>query len=481
MADEIKYGLSREGFRRKRLPEIISSMNSRLADRLGVEIQTGSNSLFGQLVGVFAYEIADLWEMAQASYNAMYPNTASGVSLSNAAGLAGISLIEPEYSTVIVTCYGTDGASVPYGAQITSAAADATSWTCTSANAYISSKTACYAQLGIADDVKAGTVYELTVAGQQKRYTAKARDEKTTVLTALSSQFALSHIAFSLVNDVLTVSSDAPQTTFAITANNVTITRLGSPATFKCDTAGAVNPVIGTLTQITTAYAGWTGVSNNAAAYVGRDAESDVSLRQRWSASLYDRASAMIEAVTAAVFANVNGVLTCRGYTNDTDEQDTEGRPPHSIEIVVDGGEPDEIAKQIWKNKAGGIDTFGSASGIVIDSQGVQRTMNFNRPEPIKVWLKVTIGQNPDEVLPPAAETEIAADLLAKGQTQSIGEDVILQRYFATVFAATTGVGYINLTACTGDTAGTYTTDNISINDRQIALFDASRIEVTKQ
>lgn len=97
MADEIKYGLSREGFRRKRLPEIISSMNSRLADRLGVEIQTGSNSLFGQLVGVFAYEIADLWEMAQASYNAMYPNTASGVSLSNAAGLAGISLIEPEY------------------------------------------------------------------------------------------------------------------------------------------------------------------------------------------------------------------------------------------------------------------------------------------------------------------------------------------------------------------------------------------------
>lgn len=94
MADEIKYGLSREGFRRKRLPEIISSMNSRLADRLGVEIQTGSNSLFGQLVGVFAYEIADLWEMAQDSYNAMYPNTASGVSLSNAAGLAGISFVE---------------------------------------------------------------------------------------------------------------------------------------------------------------------------------------------------------------------------------------------------------------------------------------------------------------------------------------------------------------------------------------------------
>ena len=280
---------------------------------------------------------------------------------------------------------------------------------------------------------------------------------------------------------MLQISSDAPQTTFAIKVSNLIITRLGSPVTFKCDTAGAIDPVIGTLTQITTAYDGWTGVSNNASAYVGRDAESDVSLRQRWSSSLYDRASAMIEAIVAAVYANVDGVLTCRGYTNDTDIKDAEGRPPHSIEIVVDGGEPDAIAKQIWRNKAGGIDTFGSMSGIVVDSQGVQRTMNFNRPEAIKVWLKVTIGMNPDEVLPPAAETEIAADLLAKGQTQSIGEDVILQRYFATVFAATTGVGYINLTACTGDTAGTYTTDNISINDRQIAVFDASRIEVTKQ
>ncbi len=480
MADEIKYGLSREGFRRKRLPEIISSMNSRLSDQLGVEIQTGSNSVFGQLVGVFAYEIADLWEVAQDSYDAMYPNTASGVSLSNAAGLAGITLIEPEYSTVIATCYGADGAAVPYGVQITASTADATAWTCTDGNAYISSKQACYARIEV-DTVTAGTMYGITINGVQKKYTAKAKDDKTAVLTALSALFSIAHITFSLVNEVLQISSDAPQTTFAITVENVLLTRVGSPVTFKCTTAGAVNPAIGSLTQITTAYAGWTGVSNNAAAYVGRDAETDVSLRQRWSSSLYDRASAMIEAIVAAVYANVDGVLTCRGYTNDTDEKDAEGRPPHSIEIVVDGGEPDAIASQIWKNKAGGIDTFGSTSGIVVDSQGVQRTMNFNRPEPIKVWLKVTIGTNPDEVLPPAAETEIAAALLAKGQTQTIGEDVILQRYFATVFAATTGVGYIDLSACIGDTAGTYTKDNISINDRQIAVFDASRIEVAKQ
>ena len=72
-SENVVYGLTRDGFRRKRLPEILSDINRRVSDRLGVEIETGSNSLFGQLHGVFAYEIADLWEQAENTYNAMYP------------------------------------------------------------------------------------------------------------------------------------------------------------------------------------------------------------------------------------------------------------------------------------------------------------------------------------------------------------------------------------------------------------------------
>lgn len=125
---ETKYGLTREGFKRKRLPEIQASINRRVADKLGVDIQTGSNSVFGQLHGVYAYELADLWELAQNVYNAMYPTTATGVSLSNAAALAGITLIEAEKSSLIATCYGDDGTSIPYGAQISAGNAQATVW-----------------------------------------------------------------------------------------------------------------------------------------------------------------------------------------------------------------------------------------------------------------------------------------------------------------------------------------------------------------
>ena len=106
MAD---YGLTEKGFQPKRLTDIIAGVNSRIADKLGIQIETNANSVFGQLIGVFSYEIADLWEQAGLVYNAMYPHTASGVSLDNAAALAGIQPIAAEKTTVICTCYGTQG------------------------------------------------------------------------------------------------------------------------------------------------------------------------------------------------------------------------------------------------------------------------------------------------------------------------------------------------------------------------------------
>ena len=115
----VNYGVSADGFKRKRLPEIISDVETRIADKLGRPIQTSANSMMGQLIGVLSYDIADLWEVAEQTYNAMYPNTASGVNLSNAAGLAGISQIAAEKTSIIATCYGRNGTKIPYGVNIT--------------------------------------------------------------------------------------------------------------------------------------------------------------------------------------------------------------------------------------------------------------------------------------------------------------------------------------------------------------------------
>lgn len=473
------YGLTRDGFRRKRLPEILSDINRRVSDRLGVEIETGSNSLFGQLHGVFAYEIADLWEQAENTYNAMYPNTATGVSLSNAAGLAGISAISGTRSQLLATCYGTDGTAIPYGAQITSSAENGSHWECIATNAAISKNKACYAAYSINSTIQAGTVYTIKINEVTASYTAVSGDTASKVLSTLMKSF--SDIPYSMDNGILSIRTTTKGEAFATDAQNVTIISIGTPIQFRCVTVGAVNPDIGTINQISTSIPGWTGVLNQYVTSVGQDAETDTHLRQRWNRSLFSRGSTNIDAIAEALADNVTGVTTVKVYENRTDVTDTDGRPPHSIEAIVEGGENDDIAKVIWKTKAGGINTYGTEHGTTMDANGTEQTLYFNRPSPVKIWLKVVISENPDETLAPAAAQQIAEALLAKGQAQAVGEDVILQRYFSTIFKAASGVGYISLTAATGDTAGTYSTSNISITPRQIAVFDAARIEVTKQ
>ncbi len=481
MADTTtKYGLTRDGFRRKRLPEIKTAIETRLADALGTEIQTSANSVIGQLIGVFAYEIADLWEAQEDTYKSMYPSTASGVSLSNAAGLAGISMIDAEKTSLVLTLTGTEGTIIPNGAQVSSG--DGVIFSCADVGKFITAERATRIGIIVPAPVTTGQAYSLNLNGTNHVYTAKANDTAAIVLSSLSGLIHVTGITTNVNNNVLTVSVDDKKTAMMVSVNsNLQIDAIASPFTFLCDTAGAIDPALHTVNQIITTYAGWKTADNETAANVGRDAESDISLRKRWSAAVYQQSRAMVESIQNGVYTNVDGVTSCLVYENTSDKADSDGRPPHSIEVVATGGTPQNIAKEIWQRKPAGIDTFGSISNVVFDSQGAQHTIKFNRPQGIKIWMRVVVGTNPDEIFPNAALQEIKDAVLAKGLQQNIGEDVILQRYFAAIFESTTGIGYINLTAATGETPGNYTSDNIVISPRQVAAFDASRIEVTKQ
>lgn len=474
---EIKYGLTEEGFRRKRLADIRKSMLDRLGDSLGVHLDTGNNSVVGQLFGVIAYEIADLWEQAENTYNAMYPTTASGESLSQAAALAGITPEGAKATVLLATCYGQDGAKIPYGAQIASSRDAAITFSCTDTDAAISANAACEADFTAADPA-AGDTFSMTIATVKHAYTARSGDKGADVLGGLMKQFSLSGITLSLADNVLNVKSTDPANTFSVAAEGVTLSRIGSPVHFTSDTTGAVNPSIGEMTQIVTAYTGWDAVSNNRAAAVGNAAETDVSLRQRWNRSVYSRGRTMAESIAEALY-QVEGVTMAKVYENDSDETDAAGRPPHSIECIVTGGELQDICDTIWARKALGIDTYGSTRLPVTDSQGITHDIGFNRPAEVKIWIKVVIHENPDEVFAASGLTDIAEAILQKGQASAVGEDVILQKFYCVMYGAASGVGQVELTACAGEEEGTYTAENIRIDDRSIAVFDLARIDVT--
>ena len=474
MAD---YGLTEKGFQPKRLADIVAGVNSRIADQLGIQIETNANSVFGQIIGVFSYEIADLWEQAGLVYNAMYPHTASGISLDNAAALAGIQPIAAEKTTAVCTCYGTQGTQIPYGAQISSATNSNIIFNCVDSGAYIDSNKACDVGVTMAS-VSVGTAYGVNIDGALYSYTATADDSVASVLTQIAALFDFSDITATVNNDVLQITENDQSETFDISLSNTDFSYIGSPVKFECATAGAVTPALGDLSQIVTVFAGWDSVSNNVAANVGRLAESDTALRQRWNGSLYARSVAMTDSIAAALMT-LNGVTVARVYENDSDTTDAEGRPPHSIEAVVAGGDADEIGATIWQKKAAGIDTFGAESVAVTDSQGFAHTINYNRPIPVYVWLDVEITEYPEETLPPDAVTVITEALLTYGDSLTVGNDVILQRFMGAIYQAINGVGYITITAATGIPAGAYSSNNISIDDRHTAEFDAARVSVT--
>lgn len=476
MAEEqIKYGLSATGFRRKRLTDIRKSINSRLTDSLGTSIQTASNSVLGQLVGVFSFEIADLWEQAENTYNAMYPSTAQGTSLSNAAGLAGIQLIEPEYTTLTATCVGANGTEIPYGAQIS----DGTyTYSCTDVYEQILSSRANLASIKIAGTVTPKAAYTLTIDGQVQTYTATASDTAANVLIQLAALFSLTDRTFAVNNDTLLISMKDPSKTMRIlVGDTLQLAAVGSPFTFQCDSVGAIVPAIGTVTQIVTTYAGWTSVENAMQAVSGRNAETDISLRQRWGASVYDRASAMVEAIRAALL-KVDGVTFAIVYENNTDVTDEMGRPPHSVEAVVSGGTAQDIGSTIWRTHAGGITTHGTESVKIYDSQGISHIMRFNRPTEVPIYLDITIRENPEKELAGDAVSSIRAAVINYSKSFLVGQDVILQAFYGTIYAATSGaVGYMEIKA--SKDGKNYSTSNVIISARELAVLSAERIRIT--
>lgn len=467
------YGLSAEGFKQKRLADIIQSMNSRIADQLGVQISTEANSVFGQLIGVFSYEIADLWEQTAQVYGAMYPHTASGVSLDNASALAGITPISAEETTVVCTCYGTDGTSIPYGSQIASASNSNIVFQCTDSSATISSSSAC--DVGVTLEEVDAVTYTVTIDGTPHSYTADGTETIAQVLTAIGS--TITEVNAQVENDVLELVESNQENTFSCSISaDLTFEHIGSPVTFECTQTGAITPAIGDLTDIVTTYAGWDAVSNNVPANTGREAESDTALRQRWNNSLYTRSVGMTDSIASALLT-LNGVTSAYVYENDQDTTDADGRPPHSIEAVVNGGENDEIGLVIWQKKSAGIDTYGSQSVSINDSQGFPHTINFNRPLVVNVWLDIAVTEYPEESLPPNAQTMIVDAVINYGNTLTVGNDVILQRFMGAIYQNVPGIGYITVTASTDGI--TYSSTNIQIDARHVATFDPTRVQVT--
>jgi len=246
------------------------------------------------------------------------------------------------------------------------------------------------------------------------------------------------------------------------------------PARAQTTQTGPMPGLAGTIVAIDTPIAGWATVINNADADVGRNVESDASLRERFRLSVSAGGGSSVEAIRG-VLLRVDGVTECLVVDNATNSVDAEGRPAHSFEPIVVGGEQQDIGEAIWFSKPAGIESYGTNRLTnVVDLTGAKQTVRWTRPTDVAIWIEVDFEVLPD--FDDDGEAQILAEILAYGDTLGVGDDFIPWQMEQRIDTS----NMRSLTSRAGFNAAPAAGDPLPITRRQIARLDSSRIKLNR-
>jgi uncharacterized phage protein gp47/JayE len=108
-------GVDSSGFTPKTTEEIKTDLESGFRAVFGSAISVISQSVFGQIIGVFSDRLANLWQLGLALYNASFREGATGVQLDNIGALTGTARKQATYTEVTLLCEGDDTTVIPAG------------------------------------------------------------------------------------------------------------------------------------------------------------------------------------------------------------------------------------------------------------------------------------------------------------------------------------------------------------------------------
>lgn len=480
----MSYGFTPTGFNIKRFDDIVTDMRNALIEQFG-NVDTDDASVFGQFAAVSSKPPTDIWELLGYMYSMLNPDTAENVYLDDVAAINGIKRLPETSTTVVVGLNGTTGTIVPKGTILNAPLTLKQFSTDYETTISSSSKNLLYITL---ESLQASQVYSFNITVNSVTTLITTTSASTpitdTIMNSLTSQLnALGNVtATYLTNGRLKIAYSSGLFDVSI----VSTTRLGyyNVVDCSCTEYGPISASIYTISGITTPVSGLSKVLNFEDGLRGRYVESDVDFRLRRKQSLQILGKGTVAAIVSRIQNNVSGVSLVAGFENHEDSV-VDGRPAHSIEIVVAGGTAEDIATEIWNSKSGGIQTHSSNtpknSFDVIDSNNDPQTIYFSRPITMYTWVRITATKYSEELFPVDGVDQIKANILAYGNTFGLGVNVIPVRFIPPVLLVAgiqTVVVEVFCSTNSGDTP-VYVTTPISILSTQFASFDLTRIFVT--
>lgn len=244
--------------------------------------------------------------------------------------------------------------------------------------------------------------------------------------------------------------------------------------------SGSILALANNLINIETPVSGWDTITNPNDGQTGRDTETDSELLQRFLKSNQLFGAGTVEAIKSRLTQQVEDVTSVTIIENRTDFIDSAGRPPHSFEVLVTGGQRDDIANLIWQLKPAGIETFGNISELVEDSAGELQQIKFSRPQNSYIWIQAELTVNSDQ-FPADGIAEIENNLLHYGDDTEVGNNVIYQSLFTPIYK-TSGILSVDLkigkTVSPTAVLVPYVRQNLDINSNQIAKYAIDRMDI---
>lgn len=466
-----EYGVTVNGFVRKRLPEIREDIFKSLEQNLGSTVSRLPNSMIGVLVGVYAAELDRMWQLLERDYYDRSPISAGEGSLDNTLAYTNVQRKKAQASYLYAVCYGRSGMVLPANCQIKDTSGY--KWNIIEEST-ITLNDCVHVTLDVATPVD-GKVYSVQFDNDAViKYTAKTGDTALVVAVALASQSVPKWQGNVVDSKLVFERTDRRYGAVVVPNESFTVTQVGSPIRFDCEEYGAIEPLLNSVTYINTNYDGWFSVSNESETYVGRDYETASEVRQRYASAVFKNSVGMVESIKAALM-ELQDVTSVTIYENRTDET-VDGLKPHSFQAIVFGGDEEAIARTILSVAPLGIDTNGDICVRVEDTEGASQNICFSRPHEVPIYVKVIIKEYNEEVLPGDAIDKIKNIVLAQFKKLSMGNDVIYQRLLGPIYSGIDGISYIK---CSVSKDGqTYKQENIAIDRGELAVTKLADITV---
>jgi len=178
--------------------------------------------------------------------------------------------------------------------------------------------------------------------------------------------------------------------------DELTMSRASVPAT-ATEAGGRTNVGANTVTVLTQSYNGIDAVTNPLESDGGRDGEEDAAYRERIQDEISDGAAATLPAVLGSL-DQIDETKTVSVIVNDSDTSDSEGRPGHSFEPIVDVNSDfyTDVAQTVLETKAVGDTSVGGYAGTSVTrtaelSNGQEKDVTFSVPTAIQIYVDVTL------------------------------------------------------------------------------------------